>query len=83
MLWSKTPCRRHGFDPWVGKLPQRKKWQPTPIFLPEKSHGQKSLAGYSAWCHRVRYNLVSKQQQQFLLFEDKKLLKYFLVESII
>ena len=37
------------FNPWVGKIPWRRKWQPTPVFLPGKSHGQKSLAGYSPW----------------------------------
>ena len=42
-------CRRSGFNPWVGKIPWRRKWQPTPVFLPEKSHGQRSLAGYSPW----------------------------------
>ena len=40
-------CKRHGFDPWVGKTPLRRKWQPTPVFLPGKFPGQKSLAGYS------------------------------------
>ena len=40
-------CRRPKFDPWVGKIPWRRKWQPTPVFLPEKSHGQRSLMGYS------------------------------------
>ena len=44
--------KRCGFDPWVGKIPWRKKGQPTPVFLPEKSHGQRSLAGYSPWGHR-------------------------------
>ena len=39
--------KRLGFDPWVGKIPWRRKWQPTPIFLPGESHGQRSLAGYS------------------------------------
>ena len=34
-------------DPWVGKIPWRRKWQPTPVFLPGESHGQRSLAGYS------------------------------------
>ena len=38
-----------GFDPWVGKIPWRRKWQPSPVFLPGKSHGQRSLAGYSPW----------------------------------
>ena len=40
-------CKRHGFDAWVRKIPWRRSWQPTPIFLPGKSHGQRSLAGYS------------------------------------
>ena len=35
------------FDPWIGKIPWRKVWQPTPVFLPEEFHGQRSLAGYS------------------------------------
>ena len=39
--------RRHGFNPWVGKIPWRRKWQPTPVFLPRESHEQRSLAGYS------------------------------------
>ena len=38
-----------GFDPWVGKIPWRRKLQPTPVFLPGKLHGQKSLVGYSLW----------------------------------
>ena len=43
---------RCGFDPWVGKTPWRKKWQSTPVFLLGKSHGQRSLAGYSPWGHK-------------------------------
>ena len=48
-------CRRHkrlGFDLWVGKIPRRRAWQPTLIFLPEESHGQKSLVGYSPQGHK-------------------------------
>ena len=41
--------RRHWFDPWVGKIPWRKKWHPISVFLPGKSYGQRSLAGYSSW----------------------------------
>ena len=37
------------FDPWVGKIPWRRKWQSTPVLLPAQSHGQRSLAGYSPW----------------------------------
>ena len=38
-----------GFNPWVGKILWRRKWQPTPVFLPGESHGQRSLVGYSPW----------------------------------
>ena len=40
---SAYPCRRLGFNPWVGKIPWRRNWQPTPVFLIGKSHGQRSL----------------------------------------
>ena len=40
-------ARRSGFNPWVGKMPWRREWQPTPVFLPGEFHGQGSLAGYS------------------------------------
>ena len=43
--------RRHGFDPWVRKIPWRRKWEPTPVFLPGKSHGQRSLVGYRPLGH--------------------------------
>ena len=58
MLPGKEPtcqCRRHKrhrFDPWVGKIPWRRKWHPTSVFLPGKSHGQRSLEVYSLWGHR-------------------------------
>ena len=45
-------CRRPGFDPWVRKMPWRKKWQPTPVFLPRESHGLRSLVGYRPWGHK-------------------------------
>ena len=41
-----------GFDPWVGKIPWRRKWQPTLGLLPGKSHGQRSLVVYSPWGHK-------------------------------
>ena len=46
---SACQCRRHRFDPWEGKIPWRRAWKPTPVFLPGKPHGQRSLAGYSPW----------------------------------
>ena len=41
-----------GLIPAVGKIPWRRAWQPTPVFLPGESHGQRSLAGYSPWGHK-------------------------------
>ena len=43
---------RRGFDPWVGKIPWRRKWQPTPALLPRKFRGLRSLVGYSPWGHQ-------------------------------
>ena len=42
-------CGRPGFDPWIEKIPWRRAWQPTPVFLPENPSGQRSLAGCSSW----------------------------------
>ena len=49
---SAWPYRKCGFDLWVGKIPWRRKWQPTLVFLPGKSHGQRSLVGYSPQSRR-------------------------------
>ena len=46
---SACQCGRPEFNPWVGKIPWRRKWQPALVFLPGKSHGQRSLVGYSPW----------------------------------
>ena len=51
---STCKWRRCSFDPWVGKIPWRREWQPTPVLLPGRFHGQRSLAGCSPWGHRVR-----------------------------
>ena len=56
-------CRRRGFHPWIKKTPWRREWLPTPVFLPGKSHGQRSLAGYSPRGHkRVGHNLATKHK---------------------
>ena len=48
-------------DPWVRKIPWRRKWHLTPVFLPGKSHEQRTLVGYSTWgCKRVRHDLAIK-----------------------
>ena len=50
----RRPKRRErcGFDPWVRKTPWRRAWQPTPVFFPGESHGQRSLVGYRPWSHK-------------------------------
>ena len=59
---SSCQCRRQGFDPWLTKIPWRRKWQSTPEFLPGGSHGQRSLVGYNPWGQkRVGHDLATKQ----------------------
>ena len=49
MVKSPLQCWRPRLEPWVGNIPWRTAWLPTPVFLPGESHGQRSLAGYSPW----------------------------------
>ena len=60
-------CRRPGFDPWVRKMPWRKKWQPTPVFLSGEFHGQMTLAGSSPWSRKESDTTeqVTLEQQLF------------------
>ena len=59
-------CGRARFNLWVRKKPWRSKWQPTPVFLPGGSHGQRSLVGYSPWNHRVRHDWATNTFTRFL-----------------
>ena len=52
-------CMRHRFDSWVGKIPWRREWLLTPVFLPGEFHGQRSLAGYTPQSCRVRQDWES------------------------
>ena len=71
-------CRRPGFDPWVRKIPWRRKWLPTPIFLPGKSHRQRSLVDYSPQgCKRVGHDLAAKQQHYIIYY----IIKYVQVHA--
>ena len=49
MVKNLPASRRPRFDPWVLKIPWRREWQPTPVFLPRDFHGQRNLADYSPW----------------------------------
>ena len=71
-------CRRLGFDPWVRKIPWRRKWQPTVVLLPGKSHGQRSLVGYSPWGHkeldqteRLHFHMVITKQISIIESQKK------------
>ena len=62
-LSSLLPSGTGRFDPWVRKIPWRRKWQSITVLLPEKSHGQRSLAGYIAHgVRRVKHDLAAKEQ---------------------
>ena len=66
MQWKRH--RSHGFNPWIGKNPWRRKWQLTPVSLPGKSHGERSLVGYSSVGFlTVGHNWVTKQTNTFVV----------------
>ena len=52
MVKNLSAMQETWFDSWVRKIPWRRKWQSTPVFLPGESHGQRSLVGYSPWGHK-------------------------------
>ena len=58
-----------GSVPGLGKIPWKRKWQPTPVFLPGKSHGQWRLAACSPSGRRVKHNLATKEPQQSWIFK--------------
>ena len=65
--------RRHRINPWVGKIPWKSKWQPTPVFLSGKLHGQRSPVVYSPWGHKEsdmteRLTLLSSLWQIIIVY---------------
>ena len=60
------PSRRYGFDPWIGKVPWRRKWQPTPVFFPGEFHGQRSLTGYRPWGHKESDTIERLSTAQYI-----------------
>ena len=64
---SSCQCRRHKrsrFDPWAGKMPWRKAWQPKPVFLPGESRGQSCLAGFQSRTRPKRFNMHALMVQK-------------------
>ena len=78
---KETPCqcrrfKRLGFNPWVRKIPRRKEWLPTPVFLPGEFHGQRSLQGYSPWSRTESDTTeMTRQQQQHALVKPQSVLQ--------
>ena len=84
---------RHKFNPWVRKIPWRRKWQPIPLFLPGKSHGWRRLVGYSPWGHKesdmseqlsiqVNKNKTNSYVRLFLRSQAGRLLKKRVVTTV-
>ena len=67
--------KRQGFDLWVGKIPWRRKWQPAPIFLLGKSHGQRSLVGFTPWDCKELDKTEWLRKHTYLLVQYLKLLR--------
>ena len=58
-------CKRRGFNPWVRRIPWRRAWPRTPVFLSGKSHGQRSLAGYSPWGRKESDTSLGFSRQEY------------------
>ena len=69
-------CRRHKFDPWVGKISWRRTWKPTPLFLPGESHGQRSLAGNSPWGHKEWLKWLNMHAHIPITYHTATMLQY-------
>ena len=67
-----TDGEESGFDPWVGKIPWRRAWQPTLVSLPGESHGQRNLVGYSPWGCRVGHDWHDLAQHNRKVWIRKK-----------
>ena len=75
--------KRNRFDPWVGKILWGRKWQPTPIYLPGESHGQRSLADHDLTSVQFSHSVVSDSLRPMDITNSRNLLKLMSVESVI
>ena len=81
---STCQCGRHEFDPWVGKIPWRREWQPTPVFSPGESHAQRSLDDYNPRDRkRVRHDFGLNTTRRFYSFYLSQLLKKLIFTAFI
>ena len=78
---GKSICLQHGrpgFDPWVRKIPWRRKWQLTSVFLPGKFHGWRNIVGYSPWSRKE----LDMTEQLYLLSFSSYILHHYLLTWI-
>ena len=80
---SASQCRRYRFDLWVGKIPWRKKRQPTPVFLPRKSHGQMILMSYSLGVAKELNVLRQLNNNKYKYTTLKKMVNISLVDTFL
>ena len=71
-------CKRCRFSPWVGKIPWKRKWQHTPVFLPGKFHGQRSLVGYSPRDHKES-DMMEQLSTHICITENSDWYKAFVI----
>ena len=81
LMLSFMQCRRPGFDPWIGKVPWRREWLPSPVFLPGEFHGQRSLADYSSWGHKELE--MTEWLTLFILFYDLSILSINFLSDVL
>ena len=90
-FWRICPqCGRPRLDSWARKIPWRRKWQPTPVFLPGEFHGQRSLVGYSPWSckeldmtERLTLHFTIKWLVELLFLNDLKMLPRKIVTNFV
>ena len=78
---SACQCERPRFDPWIGKIPWRREWQLTPVFLPGKSRGQGTLEGYSPWGCKELDTTVTNTSLHALLWDAAMIENYWYKHS--
>ena len=69
-MWSLIVIMKIAYSSWVGKMPWRRAWQPTPVFLPGESHGQRILVGYNPWGGKESNTTEHTHTRQFRIFND-------------
>ena len=76
-------CRRHRLNPWVGNIPCRRKWQPTPAFLPGEIHGQRSLVGSQRVPHGISKSSGRTEQLTHIKYKNRFLMCMLFCDQLV